>query len=322
MNKQVMIRKMNEAGKTGEAFVFVIDFEMKNCIFKPLTSLDSCLFFSLGTHIHLPENTTSQKSFYFEKIPVSFSEYRKAFNTVKDNIQHGDTFLTNLTFPTQLHTDLSLEDIFMRSTSPYKLLVVNNFVCFSPECFVKIVNGVIASFPMKGTIDAAIPDAERLILNDVKETAEHYTIVDLIRNDLSRVASEVRVERFRYIDKIFTNGKNLLQVSSVIKGQLPADYNQHLGEIIFSLLPAGSISGAPKKATIDLILKVEKDNRNYYTGIFGVFDGTNLDSAVMIRYIEQTSQGLVFRSGGGITTNSKAESEYQELIDKVYVSFT
>jgi para-aminobenzoate synthetase component 1 len=175
---------------------------------------------------------------------------------------------------------------------------------------------------MKGTIDAAIPDAERLILNDVKETAEHYTIVDLIRNDLSRVASEVRVERFRYIDKIFTNGKNLLQVSSVIKGQLPADYNQHLGEIIFSLLPAGSISGAPKKATIDLILKVEKDNRNYYTGIFGVFDGTNLDSAVMIRYIEQTSQGLVFRSGGGITTNSKAESEYQELIDKVYVSFT
>ncbi len=313
---------MNEAGRRGKAFVFVIDFEMKDCIFKPLTALDNSLFFCLNNLIHLPKKTTSQKPFYFNKIPVSFSEYKKAFNTVRDNIQHGNTYLTNLTFPTLLHTDLRLEDIFMRSTSPYKLLVANNFVCFSPECFVKIVNGVIASFPMKGTIDSAIPDAERLILNDIKETAEHYTIVDLIRNDLSQVANEVQVEQFRYIDKISTNGKTLLQVSSVIKGQLPADYNQRLGEIIFSLLPAGSISGAPKKSTIDLIRKVERDSRNYYTGIFGVFDGANLDSAVMIRYIEKTSLGLVFRSGGGITTNSKAESEYQELIDKVYVPFT
>lgn len=317
-----MIKKMNEAGKTGEAFVFVIDFEMKNCIFKLLTALDSSLFFCLKNHFHLPEKTTSRESFYFEKIPVSFFEYRKAFNIVKDNIQHGNTFLTNLTFPTRLHTDLSLEDIFLRSTSPYKLLVVNNFVCFSPECFVKIVNGVIGSFPMKGTIDAATPDAERLILNDVKETAEHYTIVDLIRNDLSQVASGVRVERFRYIDRISTNGKTLLQVSSSITGQLSSDYKEYLGDIIFLLLPAGSVSGAPKEATLDLLSKVEMDVRGYYTGIWGVFDGTNLDSAVMIRYIEQTPQGLVFRSGGGITTNSKAKSEYQELIDKVYVSFT
>lgn len=322
MNKQEMIKKMNEAGKTGEAFVFVIDFEMKNCILKPLTALDSSLFFCLKNHIHLPEKTSSQKPFYFEKIPVSFSKYKKAFNTVKDNIQHGNTFLTNLTFPTLLHTDLSLEDIFMRSTSPYKLLVVNNFVCFSPECFVKIANGVITSFPMKGTIDAAMPDAEQLILNDVKETAEHYTIVDLIRNDLSQVASTVRVEQFRYIDRISTSGKTLLQVSSAIMGQLSTDYKEYLGDIIFLLLPAGSVSGAPKKTTLDLISKVEMDSRGYYTGIFGVFDGTNLDSAVMIRYIEQTSQGLVFRSGGGITNNSKAENEYQELIDKVYVSFT
>ncbi len=322
MNKPEMIRKMNEAGRIGEPFIFVIDFEMEDCILKPLTELDNSLFFCFNNHTHLPERTSPLKPFYFEKNPISFSEYRKAFNTVKDNIQQGNTFLTNLTFPTQLHTDLSLEDIFIHSTSLYKLLVVNNFVCFSPECFVKIVNGEIAAYPMKGTIDAAIPDADQLILNDVKETAEHYTIVDLIRNDLSQVANEVRVEQFRYIDKIFTNGKTLLQVSSKIKGQLPADYTQRLGEIIFSLLPAGSVTGAPKKATVDLINKVEKDSRNYYTGIFGVFDGKNLDSAVMIRYIEQTSQGLVFRSGGGITFNSTAESEYQELIDKVYVAFT
>ena len=68
---------MNEAGKTGEAFVFVIDFEMKNCIFKPLTSLNSSLFFCLKNHIHLPEKTTSQKPFYFEKIPSVFQNTKK-----------------------------------------------------------------------------------------------------------------------------------------------------------------------------------------------------------------------------------------------------
>lgn len=313
---------MNEAGRVGEAFVFIIDFEMKNCIFKQLTALDNSLFFCLDNFKHIPEKLISQTPFYFKKFPVSFSVYQKAFNTVKDYIQHGYSYLTNLTFPTLLQTDLSLEDIFIRSASSYKLLVADNFVCFSPECFVKIKNGVITSFPMKGTIDASITDAERLILNDVKEKAEHYTIVDLIRNDLSQVASSVQVEKFRYIDRISTNSKTLLQVSSAITGQLSADYREHLGDIIFLLLPAGSVSGAPKKSTLDLISKVEMDNRGYYTGVWGVFDGTNLDSAVMIRYIEKTSQGLVFRSGGGITTYSNVESEYQELIDKVYVSFT
>jgi para-aminobenzoate synthetase component I len=321
MNKQEMIIKMNEAGKNGAAFVFVIDFEMENCIFMPIIELNNSLYFSLKNHTHLPQKSASNKSFYFETNPVSFSEYRKAFKVVKDNIQNGNTFLTNLTFPTLIKTNLSLEDIFMRSNSPYKLFVVNNFVCFSPECFVKIINREIISFPMKGTIDAAIPDAEKIILEDAKEKAEHYTIVDLIRNNLSQVATEVRVERFRYVDRISTNGKSLLQVSSEIKGQLFSDYKDSLGNIIFMLLPAGSVSGAPKRSTLDLINKVEIDNRGYYTGIWGVFDGTNLDSAVMIRYIEKTDQGLVFRSGGGITNKSQVENEYQELIDKVYVPF-
>lgn len=172
---------------------------------------------------------------------------------------------------------------------------------------------------MKGTIDAAVENAAQKILCDEKETAEHYTIVDLIRNDLSLVAKKVTVEKFRYIDEISTNDQKILQVSSEISGELPVDYARNIGTIFDKLLPAGSICGAPKKKTVEIIEETESYDRDFYTGVFGVFDGENLDSAVMIRFIEEAKDGLVFKSGGGITHQSKAEDEYNEMIQKVYV---
>lgn len=172
---------------------------------------------------------------------------------------------------------------------------------------------------MKGTIDATMPFAEEILREDEKETAEHATIVDLIRNDLSMVAEQVCVERYRYIDRINTNHGSILQTSSEITGKLPTGYLSSLGTILFRLLPAGSITGAPKKKTIEIIANAESYNRGFYTGIAGYFDGNNLDSFVMIRFIEQENNRLYFRSGGGITCNSKAESEYNEMIQKVYV---
>jgi para-aminobenzoate synthetase component 1 len=136
------------------------------------------------------------------------------------------------------------------------------------------------------------------------------------------VAKNVKVEKFRYIEHLITSDKHLLQLSSKISGELPSDYTKHIGDIIFRLLPAGSISGAPKKKTIEIIHEVEPYNRGYYTGIMGYFDGKNLDSGVMIRFIEKTPQGLIYKSGGGITTMSDVNKEYQELIDKVYVPIT
>ena len=196
----------------------------------------------------------------------------------------------------------------------------DQFVLFSPECFVRISQGTISSFPMKGTIDASIEDASRLLLSDEKEKAEHATIVDLIRNDLSMVADHVSVERYRYLEEIVTHEKTLLQVSSCIKGELPTDYLSNLGTIVTSLLPAGSISGAPKASTTKIIRETEDYKRGYYTGVFGIFDGKELDSAVMIRFIENINGRLIYKSGGGITMNSDAEKEYGELIDKVYVA--
>lgn len=116
---------------------------------------------------------------------------------------------------------------------------------------------MIRSYPMKGTIDAALPDAEARLLEDYKERCEHYTIVDLIRNDLNRIADRVRVERFRYVEKIATLRGEILQTSSEIAGDLRSGWRQELGDLLFSLLPAGSISGAPKPATLRLIRDAE-----------------------------------------------------------------
>jgi len=100
---------------------------------------------------------------------------------------------------------------------------------------------------------------------------------------------------------------------------MPEKYNEILGEIILKLLPAGSISGAPKKKTVEIIKDIETEKRGYYTGIFGHFDGKNLDSCVMIRFIEKNNDRLYYRSGGGITIYSDPEKEYKELMDKIYV---
>jgi len=111
----------------------------------------------------------------------------------------------------------------------------------------------------------------------------------------------------------------LLQVSSKITGKLAPGYLSFLGDIIFMLLPAGSVTGAPKKKTVEIIRETEKYRRGFYTGVTGLFDGENLDSGVMIRFIENTNKGLVYKSGGGITMFSDCICEYNEMIDKVYV---
>ena len=133
----------------------------------------------------------------FTTSPVDFASYNKAFDLVKHEIGEGNTYLLNLTFPTEITGNLNLQDIFYTSHARYKLWFRGKFVVFSPEIFIRIEGQEIASFPMKGTIDADLPNAAEKIIRDVKEMAEHATIVDLIRNDMSIFASDVRVERFR-----------------------------------------------------------------------------------------------------------------------------
>ena len=174
---------------------------------------------------------------------------------------------------------------------------------------------------MKGTIDANLPNAKAQILSNKKEMSEHVMIVDLMRNDLGIIGEDVTVEDFRYVDKIEAGDKELLQVSSKITAKLPNNWNNELGTLLKQILPAGSISGTPKKSTLEIIEHVEDYARGFYTGVFGIFDGECFLSSVMIRFIDKEGDQLFYKSGGGITIDSDAKSEYAELVDKVYLPF-
>lgn len=311
---------MNQHGSKLQPFLFGIDFDVKQGFFiDPAKAADSGIYFNInGIGNHFPYESKSE-SVKLVKHPIGKSKYNKAFEIIHRNLIEGNSYLANLTFPTKIDLNISLQEVYSRSKARYRLVFQDEFVVFSPEIFVQIENGTIRSFPMKGTIDASLPGAENQILADKKETAEHNTIVDLIRNDLSMVATKVKVERFRYIEKIITHEKSLLQVSSEISGVLPQNYQSDLGNIFRKLLPAGSISGAPKGKTLQIINEAEVYQRGFYTGVFGYFDGLKLDSGVMIRFIRNENGKLIFCSGGGITANSNPLTEYNELIDKVYV---
>jgi len=296
-------------------FLFYTDYRGEKIHVYPLDEL----------HQHKIEYCIHKKSIPQHKIitlikdPLPYEKYLNKFNQVIDKIKSGETYLLNLTQPTPIKTNLTLQQIFHTSQATYKLHVKDKFVCFSPEPFINIENNTIKTFPMKGTIDASIANAQEKILANKKEMAEHVMVVDLLRNDLAMVATNIHVDKFRYIQKINAGQKELLHVSSQISGTLTNNWKNSLGDILKTLLPAGSITGTPKRSTMDIIKEVEGYSRDYYSGIFGVFDGERLETSVMIRFIEKNEDELVYKSGGGITLDSNPKEEYQELIDKVYI---
>ena len=374
--KQEIIDKINQLASQDEPFLFVINYQGDKAFIRLLSDInpEECLFDfeGRGNLSHVWKETwkegTSEEEIWKEETlkeeisettwqiePPLYKDYERSFNIVKSNIMAGNSYLTNLTCKVPVSCNLSLEDIFHRAKGKYKLLLrrkrnLTPFVCFSPETFVRIKGGRIYSYPMKGTLDASLPNAEKQLMEDRKEAAEHATIVDLIRNDLSRVAENVRVDKYRYIDVLHTNKGDILQTSSEISGSLPEDYRQHLGEILDAQLPAGSITGAPKDKTMQIIQEAEGYDRGFYTGIMGIYDQGELNSAVMIRFIEEetspvdfeadgeknfkakegkasegkepkASRKLYFKAGGGITSKSDCRKEYEEVIQKIYLPF-
>jgi para-aminobenzoate synthetase component 1 len=311
--------KLNQWGQQRVPFLFVVDFELEKPFACELAEAEeNNVLFKIDRFTNA-FSEVGRTSVDMLPSPIPFAEYKKKFDIVAARLKYGDSFLTNLTVKTEVTSQQSLRELFFLSSAKYKLLFRNDFLVFSPETFVRIKDQKIYTFPMKGTIDAAIPDAMESLLNDPKELAEHVTIVDLMRNDLSQVATRVAVTRFRYVEELKTNHKNLLQVSSEIMGELSPDYFSQLGTLLVKLLPAGSVSGAPKTKTLEIIRDAEQEKRGYYTGVFGYFDGVMLESAVMIRFIECQGDQLFYRSGGGITTQSEAFIEYREVNDKIYV---
>lgn len=308
---------MNTYYKNHQSFLFVLDYQKSTGICLPESEIPSeYIRFSFN---QVSNHDTSPRKVDLQVNEIPYQDYLSKFNAIKWHIENGNTYLCNLTQPTSININLSLEEIFENSRANFKLFLKDHFVVFSPEKFVEIKDHTIHTFPMKGTLSASVEGNREILLNDKKEDAEHNTIVDLLRNDLSIVSNHVRVKKFKQLDQINTNRGPIWQMSSQISGTLKSEFLNTPGYLFDQLLPAGSVTGAPKAKTVAILNEVEKYHRGFYTGVFGYSDGNNIRSAVMIRFIEQTPGGFIYKSGGGITSLSKPELEYEELLQKIYV---
>lgn len=317
---QEFIRVANQFGQQRKAFFFLIDFEQQKPLIFPLEAAYSAgVVFDFFCKSNVQSAPKINKPFKLTVIPPDYNQYRAKFECVKTEIQNGNSYLLNLTEKTAIEPNYNLAELFYATQAKYKLWLKDQFVCFSPECFVKTKENKIYSYPMKGTISALEENAVEKLLNSEKEFTEHNTIVDLIRNDLALVAKYIQVTKYRFIEKVETHHGAIYQTSSEICGELAENWQAEIGTILDKLLPAGSISGAPKVKTVEIIQQAEQQERGYYTGVFGYFDGENLESAVAIRYIEKEGGNFYFRSGGGITSLSQLDDEYNEVLEKIYV---
>lgn len=323
LDKETLRAQMNSCGLARRPFLWCVSFNLEKgfLITDPLAQ-DEVLW-RVGRHGSDLQGSRGAAPRLEVVEPVSPGCYSGMFATIMGGLRRGDSFLANLTGATEVRCTGSLRDVFLHASAPFRLLIGDEFVCFSPEPFVRISGRDISTFPMKGTADASVPGAARELLDDYKETCEHHTIVDLMRNDLNSVAEGVTVSRFRYLEEITTDSGSILQTSSEIRGTLREEDVMRFGDVIFPLLPAGSITGAPKRATVELIERAESVERGWYTGVFGYFDGEEMLTAVMIRCMQRGADGrLYFHSGGGVTVNSVEQEEYAELMAKVYLSRT
>ncbi len=316
---------MNRLGRERTPFLWCASYELDKCFIIGNPSKQTEVLWQIGnlgnassadTPVHDRTDRTMRITGAIER-----KTYSGMFGIIMEGLRRGDSFLANLTAATRVECGCSFRNLFLSSSAPFRLLIEDEFVCFSPEPFVRIKGRRISTFPMKGTADASCPDAEKRLLADYKELCEHHTIVDLMRNDLNSVSEEVRVDRFRYVEEIETSRGRILQTSSEISGMIPEEKTGLFGDIILPLLPAGSITGAPKPSTIGLIARAERTRRGWYTGVFGYFDGHIMQTAVMIRCLQKQADGSIcFHSGGGITVNSSEEEEYAALMAKVYLT--
>jgi para-aminobenzoate synthetase component 1 len=191
----------------------------------------------------------------------------------------------------------------------------------SPERFLKLQNGHVETKPIKGTRPRKsdeIENAEQLhdLISNPKDRAENVMIVDLLRNDISKVCKNVRVPKLFDIES-YTTVHHLV---STITGELKT--GQHALDLLQNCFPGGSITGAPKIRSMEIIEEIEPNRRGVYCGAIGYigFDG-NMDTNIIIRTLIESQGKIQFWAGGGIVNDSKMLDEYQESFDKASAMF-
>ncbi|WP_104697554.1 MULTISPECIES: chorismate-binding protein [unclassified Helicobacter] len=253
-----------------------------------------------------------------------FHLYKTNIAKIKRAIRRGDTYQVNYTYPIKLKTQSHYQNIFneilKNQDTDYKALIQNDYetiLSFSPELFFKVEGKKITTQPMKGTIkrvqDEFLDQKNKQDLqNSEKNQSENVMIVDLLRNDLSRISHNVKVEKLFEILSYKTLHQMISEIQAVLRDNIT------LIDILKALFPCGSITGAPKYKTIQIIQELEKNPRGVYCGLIGVIEKDKMCFNVPIRTLhqERDSKELKLNVGSGIVWDSKAKEEYKESILK------
>ena len=274
---------------------------------------------------------TGKKSFEGGKLlsevkPIfSKDEFSKMIDKAKYHIKEGDIFQIVLSNRLQANFEGSLFDTYrvLRTVnpSPYMFYFSGTDVEVagaSPETLVKLEDGILHTFPLAGTrqrgkTEKEDKELEEELLADEKELTEHNMLVDLGRNDLGKISKfgSVVVEKFHSIERY----SHVMHIGSTVRGEIRPEYDAL--NALESVLPAGTLSGAPKIRACQLIGELENNKRGVYGGAIGYIDFTgNMDTCIAIRLAYKKNGKVFIRSGAGIVADSEPDKEYMETINK------
>ena len=243
----------------------------------------------------------------------------------KDYIREGDIFQVVLSNPMRAEAEGSLFDTYRvlrtENPSPYMFYFSSDDIELSgasPETLAKLENGKISTFPLAGTRPRGKDDEEDKaleaeLLKDEKELAEHNMLVDLGRNDIGKVSEigSVKVEEYLSIERF----SHVMHIGSTVTGKIRAD--KDAVDAVDAILPAGTLSGAPKFRACQIIEELENDKRGVYGGAIGYLDFTgNMDTCIAIRLVYKKNGRICIRAGAGVVADSVPENEFRECINK------
>lgn len=293
---------------------------------KSVKSDDPLLYFEVFDHASQKFVNENPKQFSVKsKAVVGYENYSKTVSQIKEEIACGNTYQVNYTCDYKIKADLKglelYKSILPEQTTAYNAFIKNDYeeiLCFSPELFFELEGNKIKTKPMKGTVKRGKDEQEdkeniEFLKNDIKNRAENVMIVDLLRNDLGKIAKTGTVK----VDKLFEveTYKTVHQMTSEITAELKD--NITLYDIFEALFPCGSVTGAPKINTMEIIDKLEVGKRNVYCGAIGLISPEKTVFSVPIRILQGWCGFYRYRVGGAIVWDSTAEDEWEETLTKI-----
>lgn len=336
---EMLQKSLNEWKKKSEniAAVGFFSYDFKKTIFphipfKKIENLSPYFWFGKPKEVFMIKNDNSDISnnvkITSKKETINYKEYKKNIDTIKCFLEKGDVYQINYTYPKLFNSNTNPFELYhhLRKTARPQYgwfldLKSVNILSFSPERFFQVSNGRIVTSPIKGTRERSLnPNQDRELANELfqskKDRAEHLMIVDLLRNDLGKICEfgSINVKDLYNVKSFETVHHMVTEIDGYLKKNICEL------DIISSMFPGGSITGAPKERAMQIIDSLENYSRGIYTGTIGyITTKGDMDFNIAIRTMTVKDNNAIYPVGGGIVWDSKAEEEWNETNTKTKI---